>query len=177
MIPVVHQIHSRTGPAATHAAQEVEVEVVGPTLARARPEVPPVGQADAVDKDMQLGCEGVDHSRRAESPPTPEREGMPGTASNPDGPQDRAVFRARVIRFLTAIYGEDEAFQRALKLGTIVIQAVEDQPEPEMRPELSYATYRHGAAQAQQAMAATDRQGGDQSSNIVAGDFIAWWPK
>ncbi|WP_181900583.1 hypothetical protein [Paracoccus thiocyanatus] len=98
-----------------------------------------------------------------------------------EGPQDRAVFRAKVIRFLTAIYGDDEAFQRALKLGTIVIRAVEDPPKPDMRPELVHATYRHGAGQAHPADPAVGapavRGTGGPPHAVGAGDFVAWWPK
>ncbi|RDD72835.1 hypothetical protein [Paracoccus versutus] len=176
MIPTVHQIQSRAGPAATQAAREVEI--VGPTLARAQPEVPAVEESGGVGQDMQLGRQGIDHSRQAASAQAVQGGGSAASAAeDADGPQDRAVFRAKVIRFLTAIYGDDESFQRALKLGTIVIRAVEDQPEPEMRPELSHATYRHGAAQAQQARAATERRGGGPPPNVAAGDFVAWWPK
>ncbi|MDF3853248.1 hypothetical protein ACDP63_04800 [Paracoccus sp. P2] len=176
MIPVVHQIQSRAGPAATPAAREVEI--IGPTLARAQPEVPPVEESGGVAQDTQLGRQGVGRARQAASARAPQGNAPAGAAAeDADGPQDRAVFRAKVIRFLTAIYGDDESFQRALKLGTIVIRAVEDQPEPELRPELSHATYRHGATQAQQAPAAAERRGGDQPATVAAGDFIAWWPK
>lgn len=178
MLPVVPQIQSRAGPAATQATRDMEL--VGPTIARAQPEVPAVAESGAVGADMQPGREGVDRSRRAESPGIRRQGGRPAqVAGDADGPQDHAVFRAKVIKLLTAIYGEDESFQRALRLGTIVIRAAEDPPEPEMRPELSHAIYRHGVGQAQPAQAepeAGDRSRG-QPQAVGPTDFVAWWPK
>lgn len=174
MLPVVPQIQSRAGPAATPAARDMEL--VGPTISRAQPEVPAVEESGAVGGDVQPGREGIDRSRPTESPDIRRLGGGPAQAA---GPQDCAVFRATVIKVLTAIYGEDESFQRALRLGTIVIRAAEDPPDPEMRPELSHAIYRHGAGQPHPAGAgpvAGDRSRG-QPPTLGPSDFVAWWPK
>lgn len=177
MIPIVNQIHSRAGPATPQAAREAEV--VGPTIARAQPEVPVVEESGAAAGDVPLGRGGIDRSQQTEAAPPRRQAVKPARAAEDmDGPQDRAVFRAKVIRFLTAIYGDDESFRRALKLGTIVIRAAEDPPDPELRPELSLAIYRHGAEQADPpAEPLPERSSGGQPQAVGATDFIAWWPK
>lgn len=176
MIPLANQIHSRAGPATTAATHLGDP--VGTTVAQGRTDIPPVEEASSVSEDVQLGRDGIGHAAKAEAEPGEPRRARPAkpAAADTDGPQDRAVFRAKVIKFLNAMYRDDEAFQRALKLGTIVVRAVEDQPEPEMRPELTYAIYREGAIQAAAELAL--RRGADGlPASVGPNDFIAWWPK
>ena len=91
----------------------------------------------------------------------------------------RAVFRAKVIRFLQSIYRDDISFQRALQRGTIVIRAVEDMPEPDLRPEIAYAIYRQGAMQTGQTAIelSSPRRARGTQLGVGASDFVAWWPK
>lgn len=173
MIPLVNPIQSRAGPIAT---PQIRPDAVGPTIASAEAEIPPVEEAAPSSEDVQLGHEGIGHARET-TPGEPRRVApVKSSVEDSDGPQDRAVFRAKVIKFLNAMYGDDEAFQRALKLGTIVVRAVEDQPTPEMRPELTYAIYREGAALA--ALAEVSRPSGNGPPvSVGQNDFVAWWPK
>lgn len=173
MIPLANPIQSRAGPVA--APQLRPGDAVGPTVAAAEAEIPAVEESAASSEDVQLGREGIAHAR--ETAPGETRRVAPtkSAVDDSDGPQDRAVFRAKVIKFLNAMYGDDEAFQRALKLGTIVVRAVEDQPDAEMRPELTYAIYREGAALA--AAEELQRRSGGPPVSVGPNDFVAWWPK
>ncbi|MFC3570896.1 hypothetical protein [Paracoccus simplex] len=175
MIPVANQIQSRAGAVAAPAARTAEA----PLVAQAPPRLPPVEEIAAASKDVQLGRDGVGRTRRAEARARPPQRSARPAPDDADGPQDRAVFRARVITFLTAIYGDDEAFLRALRRGTIMVRAVADQPEPEMCPELTYAIYREGAAQAQPSAGDPAARRGANGPPLSVGlhDFIAWWPK
>ncbi|MCV2447074.1 hypothetical protein [Paracoccus sp. DMF] len=173
MIPLANPIQSRAGPAA--APQLRPGDAAGPTIAAAEAEIPPVEESAAASADVQLGHEGIGHAREATQGETRRVAPTKSAVEDSDGPQDRAVFRAKVIKFLNAMYGDDEAFQRALKLGTIVVRAVEDQPEPEMRPELTYAIYREGAALA--AAEEVQRRAGGPPVSVGPNDFVAWWPK
>ncbi|WP_062561384.1 hypothetical protein [Paracoccus aminovorans] len=173
MIPLANPIQSRAGPAA--APQLRPGDDAGPAIAAAEAEIPPVEESAAASADVQLGHEGIGHAREATQGETRRVAPTKSAVEDSDGPQDRAVFRAKVIKFLNAMYGDDEAFQRALKLGTIVVRAVEDQPEPEMRPELTYAIYREGAALA--AAEEVQRRTGGPPVSVGPNDFVAWWPK
>ncbi|WP_199259197.1 hypothetical protein [Paracoccus binzhouensis] len=175
MIPVANQIQSLAGPAAAPAARTAEA----PLVAQAPPRLPPVEETAPASEDVRLGRDGIGQARQAGTGGRKLQAPVRPAAGDADSPQDRAVFRARVIKFLTAIYGDDEAFLRALRRGTIVVRAVEDQPEPEMRPELTYAIYREGVAQAQQFAPdlARRRRSGGPPVSVGPHDFIAWWPK
>ena len=178
MIPVVNQIQSRASPVATAPARGTEA--VAQVAAQPEVEVRPVEQAEATHDAAQRGRGDLDRARDAQAVAAQrQRSNQNRTVIEADSPQDRAVFRAKVIRFLQSIYHDDTAFQRALKHGTIVIRAVEDMPEPDMRPEIAYAIYRQGAMQAGQTVIdpgpARLRPPGQAA--IGASDFVAWWPK
>lgn len=172
MIPITNQIQSRAGPSVTPLAR---VDVPG-TVAATQTEIPPVEEAVRVDEHLQLGRKGIGHARQPDAEQGDHRRVNPvkPAADDADWPQDRAVFRAKVIKFLSALYGDDAAFQRALKLGTIVVQAVEDQPDPQMRPELIHAVYRDRAVDAE---AVAPRSHGGLPATVGPADFVAWWPK
>mgnify|MGYP000042857813 CR=1 FL=1 len=179
MLPFANQIQSRAGPGPVQPTRSIDA--VQPMQASARQDIPPVVQADAAADTFQRGRDDIDRAQDAQSAAELRRLARTGqdAAADADSPQDRAVFRAKVIRFLQSIYHDDTAFQRALKHGTIVIRAVEDMPEPDMRPEIAYAIYRQGAMQAGQTVIdpgpARLRPPGQAA--IGASDFVAWWPK
>ncbi|QRZ13342.1 hypothetical protein JWJ88_01380 [Paracoccus methylovorus] len=170
MIPTVNQTPGRAGPAATQTA-----EVISSAVTRAQPEVPPVAETAVVDRDMLPDRWGTG---RRDGTSTTSQQDPHSTTEEIEAPLDRALFQAKVIALLTEVYGDDACFQRALKLGTVTVRAIEDQPAPEMRPELSHAIYCHGAAQAHEPSTALDRPAeGLVPVNNAVGDFIAWWPK
>lgn len=173
MIPLASQIQSRAGPAITAAAHAGDP--IGAPVAQTRSDIPPVEQASATSEDMQPGRDGVGHAARAEPGAGRRLPSSRHSADESTGPQDRALFRARVIRFLSDVYGDDAAFLRAVEAGTITVRAVADQPEPEMRPELTYAIYREGVAQAEAEW--LQRRAGGLPISVGPNDFIAWWPK
>lgn len=174
MIPIANPINSRAGPVVTALSRPGDNAV--PTIAAAEAEVIAVEEAASASEDVQLGHEGIAHARQPATDEPRRAAPVKSSVGDADGPQDRAVFRAKVIKFLTAMYGDDEAFLRALKLGTIVVRAVEDQPEPEMRPELTYAIYREGVALAALSQPARPSGNGPPAS-VGQNDFVAWWPK
>jgi hypothetical protein len=178
MIPVVNQIQSRASPVATAPARGTEA--VAQVAAQPEVEVRPVEQAEATHDAAQRGRGDLDRARDAQAVAAQrQRSNQNRTVIEADSPQDRAVFRAKVIRFLQAIYREDQSFQRALERGTIIIRAVEDTPEPELRPEVAYAIYRQGALQSGHATVDLDMPDRAQAKpqSVGTSDFVAWWPK
>ena len=166
MIPVTNQILTRAGPvtAVPNAADTAGALPISPASG-----LPPVTEPSAGN----AATPGRGDIGAAQDAPDRDRQRRPSPAAdNPDAPQDRAVFRAKAIRLLTTAYHDDESFQRAVKLGTIVIHAITDQGEPEMQPELTYALYRQGALQGAQAAVAPRAV-----TSVGPRDFIAWWPK
>lgn len=123
MIPILNQPQTRAGPAAPLPVRGVEA--VGPVIANAQTVIPPVEEAAPTSEDVQLGRDGVYRTGQPEAD-IATRQRAKAVADDVEGPHDRAMFRAKVIKFLSALYGDDEAFLRALKLGTIVVRAVED---------------------------------------------------
>lgn len=146
--------------------------------------LPPVAQPPAAERAAGADAD-ISSARRvydtrgpgdaSGAVPADGRSGEPGT------PQDRAEFRAQAIALLRQAYGEDPGFQRAMRLGTLVIRTLADQPAPEMRPELSYAVYRAGAMQSApdgtwHGVAPPPRA--PVTVRVAAPqDFIAWWPR
>lgn len=149
-------------------------------VVQSQTEIRPVEQAESASKTFQHGRDDLDRAQDAESVAALRlRAGQTGTAAvDVDAPQDRAVFRAKVIRFLQSIYADDQSFQRAIERGTIVIRAVEDTPEPGLRPEIAYAIYRQGAMQQGHVTLDLPPPGTQaKPQSIGASDFVAWWPK
>ena len=169
MIPVTNQILTRAGPvtAVPNAAEAASALAISPAS-----DLPPVTEPSAGEA-ATLGRGDIGAAQDA--PDRGQQRRPAAAADNPDAPQDRAVFRAKAIRLLTTAYHDDESFQRALKLGTIVIHAITEQGEPEMQPELTYALYRQGALQGTQAAIAP--RAGRSVTSVGPRDFIAWWPK
>lgn len=98
-------------------------------------------------------------------------------AAQAEAPQDRAIFRAQVIKVLMALHQDDQSFQKALKRGTIIIRATPDPSPQDLRLERSYELYRKAAREAvRQAEAQNTRPGRSLPSRIGPQDFIAWWP-
>lgn len=179
MLPIVNQVQTRAGPAAAQPARGTEA--VAELAIQSQAEIRPVEQAETASKTFQHGRDDLDRAQDAESVAALRlRARQAKTAgADADTPQDRAVFRAKVIRFLQSIYRDDQSFQRALERGTIVIRAVEDLPEPTLRPEIAYAIYRQGAMQQGHATVNLDPPGHalTKPQSIGASDFVAWWPK
>ncbi|KGJ02585.1 hypothetical protein SAMN04487972_10993 [Paracoccus halophilus] len=176
MLPIANPAQSRAGPVTVQPARLSEM--VADITAAGQVEIPPVEQAEAASGTFQRGRDDLDRALAAQSAAALRlRSQRAKTATiDADSPQDRAVFRAKVIKFLQAIYRDDASFQRALDRGTIVVRAVEDMPPPDLRPEIAHAIYRHGAAQTGPApVEASGPRAVPQS--VGAGDFVAWWPK
>lgn len=138
-----------------------------------RANMPPVSEASARD-GARLGAEDSSRPLRDALQVThrhsSRRASLVGTEKVP---QDRAMFRAKVIRLLTVHYQDDQAFLRALKQGTIVIHAVEDQDKSDLRPEISYERYRLSAQQTLQLHRPIKAA---RPLTVGPHDFIAWWP-
>ena len=179
MIPIANQVMTRAGPATGPSARGTEA-VADPSV-HGQGGIRPVEQAETASKTFQRGRDDLDRSQDAASVAVLRlRAKRAKTASvEPDAPQDRAVFRAKVIRFLQSIYHDDNSFQRAVERGTLIIRAVEDMPEPELRPEIAYAIYRQGAMQSGRAAIALDLPDPArvQPHSVGISDFVAWWPK
>ncbi len=178
MIPIVNQIQSRASPVVTAPARGTEA--VAQVAPRTEVELRPVEQAEATSNSADRARDDLDRARDSQSVAAERlRSRQNRSAIDAETPQDRAVFRAQVIRFLQAIYREDQSFQRALERGTIIIRAVEDTPEPTLRPEVAYAIYRQGALQSGLATVDLDMPDHEQAKpqSIGASDFVAWWPK
>lgn len=126
-------------------------------------------QPDPPQDQFQLSAAAVD--RLIESDPALQRlirhemASEAGTAE--DAPIDQAAFRAKVIAYLKSVHADDPAFQRALKMGTIVVRQASDDSDPDLQPERTYTIYRSTALEA----------GAGQDDSIGKNDFIAWWPK
>lgn len=179
MLPIANQAQSRASPVPVQPTRVVEV--APQVTASAQAVIPPVDEADAASDTFQRGRDDIDRAHDAQSVAALRQRGQKQqeTGADADSPQDRAVFRAKVIRFLQAIYREDQSFQRALERGTIIIRAVEDTPEPELRPEVAYAIYRQGALQSGHATVDLDMPDRAQAKpqSVGTSDFVAWWPK
>ena len=137
-----------------------------------RSQMPPIAQV-AARPETRLGREDSSRPIR-DALQVGQRPGQRRAAASADkAPQDRAIFRAKVIRFLAVQHQDDQSFLRALKQGTIVIHAVEDQPRPELRPELAFERYRMSVQRNMQADRPVQATG---PVTVGAHDFIAWWP-
>ena len=102
MIPVVNQIQSRASPVATAPARGTEA--VAQVAAQPEVEVRPVEQAEATHDAAQRGRGDLDRARDAQAVAAQrQRSNQNRTVIEADSPQDRAVFRAKVIRFLQSI--------------------------------------------------------------------------
>ncbi len=179
MVPIANQAQSRASPVPVQPTRVVEV--AAQVSASAQADIPPVEEADAASDTFQRGRDDIDRAHDAQSVTAlRQRAGQSrDSAIDADSPQDRAVFRAKVIRFLQSIYRDDISFQRALERGTIVIRAVEDMPEPDLRPEIAYAIYRQGAMQTGQTaiQLSSPRRARGAQLGVGTSDFVAWWPK
>ena len=179
MLPIANQAQSRASPVPVQPTRVVEV--AAQVSASAQADIPPVEEADAASDTFQRGRDDIDRAHDAQSVTAlRQRAGQSrDSAIDADSPQDRAVFRAKVIRFLQSIYRDDISFQRALERGTIVIRAVEDMPEPDLRPEIAYAIYRQGAMQTGQTaiQLSSPRRARGAQLGVGTSDFVAWWPK
>lgn len=179
MTPVANQAQSRASPVPVQPTRVVEV--AAQVSASAQADIPPVEEADAASDTFQRGRDDIDRAHDAQSVAALRQRARQArdSAMDADSPQDRAVFRAKVIRFLQSIYRDDASFQRALERGTIVIRAVEDSPDPDLRPEIAYTIYRQGAMQTGQTaiQLSAPRRSGAAHLGVGASDFVAWWPK
>lgn len=179
MLPIANQTQTRASPVPVQPTRVVEVSAQ--VSAAAQADIPPVEETDASSDTFQRGRDDIDRAHDAQSAAALRQRARQARDAGADAvtPQDRAVFRAKVIRFLQSIYHDDVSFQRALERGTIVIRAVEDMPEPDLRPEIVYAIYRQGAMQTGQTaiQLSTPRRSRPAQLGVGASDFVAWWPK
>ena len=179
MLPIANQAQSRASPVPVQPTRVVEV--APQVTASAQAVIPPVDEADAASDTFQRGRDDIDRAHDAQSVAALRQRGQKQqeTGADADSPQDRAVFRAKVIRFLQSIYHDDISFPRALERGSIVNRAVEDMPEPDLRPEIAYAIYRQGAMQTGQTAIQLNspRRSRAAQLGVGASDFVAWWPK
>jgi hypothetical protein len=179
MLPITNQVQTRASPVPVQPTRVVET--TAPISASAQLDIPPVEEADSAADTFQRGRDDIDRAHDAQSVAAMRQRMRQSrdSGADADSPQDRAVFRAKVIRFLQSIYRDDISFQRALQRGTIVIRAVEDMPEPDLRPEIAYAIYRQGAMQTGQTAIelSSPRRARGTQLGVGASDFVAWWPK
>ena len=179
MLPIANPVQTRASPTPVQPTRAMDA--TAPISASAQQDIPPVDEADAAADTFQRGRDDIDRAQDANTVAA-LRQRLRQTRDSgvdADSPQDRAVFRAKVIRFLQSIYRDDISFQRALQRGTIVIRAVEDMPEPDLRPEIAYAIYRQGAMQTGQTAIelSSPRRSRPALLGVGSSDFVAWWPK
>lgn len=139
--------------------------------------------------EFRLGIEAVERSFGADSPIARKMRSYRSISASIRAstvPADKDSFRADVQRYLLQVYQGDDAFQRAVKDGTLVIQTTDETPELNFQPLIAYTLYRNGEAQD----SGTFRPDGfnedlyrelGQTRNQTRGNyglrqFYAWWP-
>lgn len=102
-------------------------------------------------------------------------------------PTDKDAFRARVLAFLGETMAADAGFMAALKAGQVVVNTVDEVPELNVQPMVSFTLHQNGYSTGSgtfsppgtnlalyEALSATR---GQSFGSLGNAQFYAWWPR